>query len=62
MTRLERLRQQIGDGAKGKTIESLAWDDEAGYWVMRFADGTETCWHRNMAELQLAAEALTEPG
>lgn len=45
-----RLRLLLGEGAKGKTIESLTWDEEGGYWVMKFTDGTETCWNRNMAE------------
>jgi hypothetical protein len=47
-----RLRAQISERAKGKTIASLEWDDAGGYWVMRFTDGTETCWSRNMAEVE----------
>jgi len=43
-------RTQISEEAKGKIIESLEYDEEGGYWVMTFTDGSEICF-RFMAEL-----------
>ena len=51
-------RQQISEQAKGKSVESLEyeaddgyWDD--GYWVLTFDDGSEISF-RFMAELARA--------
>lgn len=44
----EEQRKMLSEEAKGKTVESLEWDED--YWVMTFTDGTETCF-RLMAEL-----------
>lgn len=38
------------DAITGKTISQLLWDPFGHYWVMRFTDGTETCWFANMCE------------
>lgn len=47
----EQQRRQIAEGAAGKTVESLQWEEEPdGYWVMTFTDGTEISF-RFMAEL-----------
>lgn len=44
-------RRQIAAQAAGKTVASLEWeDDEGGYWVMTFTDGSEISF-RFMAEL-----------
>jgi hypothetical protein len=47
----EEQRATMSAEAKGKTVESLYWDDEGDYWVMTFTDGAEICF-RFMAELQ----------
>lgn len=47
----EDQRRRISEDAKGKTVESLAWEAaDGGYWVMAFTDGTEISF-RFMAEL-----------
>jgi hypothetical protein len=47
----EKQRQEIAAQAKGKTVESLEWEDHAGgYWVMTFTDESEVSF-RFMAEL-----------
>jgi len=43
-------RQEIGDSAKGKTIQSMQWDEEGSYWIITFTDNSEIC-VRLMAEL-----------
>ena len=45
----EEQRRQISQQARGKTVESLEWEQE-GYWVMTFTDGSEISF-RFMAEL-----------
>ena len=47
----EEQRDRIEADAKGKTVESLEYDEEGDYWVMTFTDGSETSF-RFMAELQ----------
>jgi hypothetical protein len=49
----EEQREQIAGEAKGKTVESLEYEDDpatGGYWVMTFEDGSEISF-RFMAEL-----------
>ena len=43
-------RELISQDAKGKTIESMEWDEEGEYWVLTFTDGSEMS-VRLMAEL-----------
>jgi hypothetical protein len=43
-------RQRIAAETTGKTIASLEWEPDGGYWVMTFTDGTETS-IRFMAEM-----------
>jgi hypothetical protein len=51
MTFTEEQRARISADAAGKTVESLEWEQEdGGYWVMTFTDGSETSF-RFMAEL-----------
>jgi hypothetical protein len=46
-----KTRAEIGNDARGKTVESLDWTDaDGGYWTMTFTDGSE-CSFRFMAEL-----------
>ena len=41
---------QISADVKGKTIESMEWEEVGLYWVVTFRDGSEFCC-RLMAEL-----------
>jgi hypothetical protein len=43
-------RQQISAMAPGRTVESLEFEEDGGYWVMTFTDGSEISF-RFMAEL-----------
>jgi len=43
-------RQIISEEAKGKTVNSMEWDDVDNYWVITFTDESEIC-VRLMAEL-----------
>lgn len=47
-------RKRMSEESKGKTIESLEWEDQdekwGEYWVMKFTDGSETS-IRFMSEL-----------
>jgi hypothetical protein len=45
-------REQIARDGAGKVVESLEFEEEdGGYWVMTFTDGSEVSF-RFMAELQ----------
>jgi hypothetical protein len=47
----EQQRKEIAAQAKGKVVESLEWEaDAGGYWVMTFTDESEVAF-RFMAEL-----------
>jgi hypothetical protein len=47
----EQQREEIAAQAKGKVVESLDWEPDAGgYWVMTFAGESEIAF-RFMAEL-----------
>jgi hypothetical protein len=50
VTYTEDQRRQISAESAGKTVESLEWEPDGGYWVMTFTDGSETSF-RFMAEL-----------
>ncbi len=54
----EQQIREIGEQAKGKTIESFAYvDDEAGgYWALTFTDGSEMC-VRLMVEVEMERRA-----
>lgn len=43
-------RERISTEAKGKIIETMEYDEEGGYWVITFTDGSEMTF-RFMAEL-----------
>lgn len=43
-------RREISAMASGKTVESLEFEEDGGYWVMTFAEGSEISF-RFMAEL-----------
>ena len=47
----EEQKRQITADAIDKTVESLEWEEDGGYWVMTFTDGSEISF-RFMAELQ----------
>lgn len=46
----EKQREEIAAQAAGKTVESLEWEPEDGYWVMTLDDESEISF-RLMAEL-----------
>ncbi len=45
------VRRRITAETVGKVIDGMEWDEVGHYWVMHFADGSETC-IRFMAEIE----------
>ncbi len=43
-------RTRLSESAKGKTIQSMEWEEEGQYWVITFTDESEMA-VRLMAEL-----------
>lgn len=39
----EAWKAAVSSNAKGKTIESMEWDDVGAYWLITFTTGEELC-------------------